>query len=66
MRLRDLLVAGGAGSRPDCPRVLGAGSAGEAVRRHARRLGADAVWSPPFLLDDLRAQLSRARSSLSH
>jgi CheY-like chemotaxis protein len=41
-----------------CPVVLVATATNDAVRRLARQLGAAGVWTPPFLIDDLRAHLA--------
>lgn len=41
-----------------CPVVLVATATNDAVRRLARQLGAAGVWTPPFLVDDLRAHLA--------
>lgn len=41
-----------------CPVVLVATATNDAVRRLARQFGAAGVWTPPFLIDDLRAHLA--------
>jgi CheY-like chemotaxis protein len=39
------------------PVILATGNSGEPARRLARRLGAAGVWTPPYLVDELRSQL---------